>query len=203
MRRLSVAFALLSLFALAGPVSAVEVSQEDVRELTLEETDCVGVTVSPCTRTTLFVVDREDEVGSQVCLFILTLEPLDETTALVLAEETGCAPIDPADFVFGNRQSSATLAPTSIDLTYCDNTVDPPACEFSRTVTVSATAVATPGERRFAQAFPGSTPECRHAVARVMLIFREAVGDFAIDGATYSGTGTIVGGTRTVMDVAC
>ena len=203
MRRISIALAVVSLFAFAGTAAgAVDVTEEGTEELVLENTDCVGITVNPCTITTLFVVDAEDLRGSQVCLQILVIEPTGEFSGNLLADETGCAPIDPADFVIGDRQASATLAPTSIDLIACDYTVDPVACDASRTVTVSAAAVATPGQPRFAQAFPSMTPECRQ-VARVMLVFRDAIGEFSVDGIEYSATGTILAGTRTLMDVAC
>jgi hypothetical protein len=203
MRRISVVLALGLLLTFAGTASALEVTETGSEELTLVSSTCGDVTLLECTYVLLTVVDAEDARGSEVCLQILTGQPLDETTFLVLAMETGCAPIDPADLSFGDRLSSATLAATSIDLTYCDNTVDPPACEPSRTVTVSATALATSPQGRLAQAFPIPTPEGCREVIRVMLTAREATGEFSVDDTTYAGTGTILTGTRTVMTVAC
>jgi hypothetical protein len=153
MRRLSIALAFGMLFAIAGTANALEVDETSSEELLLEWSTCGDVTLPECTYILLTVVDADDARGSEVCLQILTGQPLDETSFLVLAMETGCSPIDPADLSIADKLSSAALAATSIDLTYCDNTVDPPACEASRTVTVSATALASTGQGRFAQAF--------------------------------------------------
>lgn len=202
MRLISVVLALVSLFAFSGTANALEVTETTSEELSLEFSTCADVTQPECTLIFFTVVDAEDSRGSQVCLDILTGQPLDPTSILVLAMETGCAEIDPADLVIGDKLGSATLAPTSIDLTYCDNTVDPPDCAPSRTVIVSATATATSNQGRFAQAFPVGNPDCRE-VFRVMLIAREAEGQFTIDADVFAATGTILTGALTEMDVAC
>ena len=70
-------------------------------------------------------------------------------------------------------------------------------------MTVSATALATSNQGRFAQAFPIPTPDGCRQVVRVMLTAREAAGEFSVDGTSYAGTGTILTGTVVGMLVAC
>ncbi len=129
---------------------------------------------------------------SAASLEVLTPGKLGGATAcLSFADgaESGCADVT-STFVLAGDLSSASLAPTAVDLygTVCEGKT----CDFvyTQTVMVEATWIATGPGQRVHERLSGDADPCV-VEATITGLFQPATGTLVVDGAAGTGTGDV------------